>query len=646
VHSQTTAFVNSILVDPAVTSNEKAIRALLGIKSSLGFVIDTTGSMGDIIAQVRSQVISIVQGLVGTTNEPDQYVLTPFNDPTWGPSFSTDSATDFITAVSGLTASGGGDCPELAMHGLLDAISASFPDGEIFLYTDASSKDGALAGSVIAAAQAKSIPVNFFNFGSCSPIDPNYALVANATGGQAFFLARAEAGNTFSLIRSHLGIQPVTVFTASGTIAGASQVFNIPVDSGISSVTFSASLSGPSLITVIRPSGIPVSPSEPGVSVTVLSSGQVVTIASPQPGIWQFQLGGPGSFTANVQGSTTTDQVDNLIRLDRFAFVSLAGRPGHPGLYQISGQPVSGVSQTGLAILEGPFASVNFKLVSQSGTDLLPVNLAQGDPDAEASEFVGSFMIPTQAFRVVVTGVDNMGLAFQRFFPQLFTGELVTIAASNTSDSIPAGTTTSLAYTVTNLGPASTFAIGSSNNLGFVTSVNPSNLALSSGASGTISVSVTVPSTVPTNTVLGITTTATDTANPADSNTAVQTLLIALADKTPPTISVSANPSTLWPPNGSLINVTVSGNIADSGSGVDLSSGAYAVADEDGNVQPAGPITINADGTYSFSVQLASARLGTDRNGRQYTINIYAKDRAGNLGTSWSIVTALHDQRR
>lgn len=50
-------------------------------------------------------------------------------------------------------------------------------------------------------------------------------------------------------------------------------------------------------------------------------------------------------------------------------------------------------------------------------------------------------------------------------------------------------------------------------------------------------------------------------------------------DKTPPVITVSANPSVLWPPNGKMVNVTVSGTMADNLSGVDPSTAALAVKD-------------------------------------------------------------------
>ena len=53
-------------------------------------------------------------------------------------------------------------------------------------------------------------------------------------------------------------------------------------------------------------------------------------------------------------------------------------------------------------------------------------------------------------------------------------------------------------------------------------------------------------------------------------------------DLTPPAVSVSANPSSLWPPNGKMVPVAVSGAITDSLSGVDPSTAAFAVVDEYG----------------------------------------------------------------
>ncbi len=56
-------------------SNLKKMRLLLGVNVTLGFAIDTTGSMQDEIALVKQQVVQIVDSRVGTPLEPDKFVL-------------------------------------------------------------------------------------------------------------------------------------------------------------------------------------------------------------------------------------------------------------------------------------------------------------------------------------------------------------------------------------------------------------------------------------------------------------------------------------------------------------------------------------------------------------------------------------------
>jgi len=115
-------------------------------------------------------------------------------------------------------------------------------------------------------------------------------------------------------------------------------------------------------------------------------------------------------------------------------------------------------------------------------------------------------------------------------------------------------------------------------------------------------------------------------------------------DVTPPVVSVAANPSSLQPHNGNMVPVTVSGNIADSLSGVDPSTATFAVVDEYGSVQPQGPVSLGPGGSYSFVVSLQASRRGNDQNGRQYTITVRARDYAGNPGSSATIVRVPHDQ--
>jgi hypothetical protein len=119
-----------------------------------------------------------------------------------------------------------------------------------------------------------------------------------------------------------------------------------------------------------------------------------------------------------------------------------------------------------------------------------------------------------------------------------------------------------------------------------------------------------------------------------------------IIDTTPPTIAVGATPSILWPPNGKLVTVTVSGTIQDDagGSGVDPASVTFFVVDQYHQVQLTGSVTVASDGSYSFTVQLPAARDGNVPNGRVYATIINARDNVGNSASATANVTVPHDQ--
>jgi hypothetical protein len=114
------------------------------------------------------------------------------------------------------------------------------------------------------------------------------------------------------------------------------------------------------------------------------------------------------------------------------------------------------------------------------------------------------------------------------------------------------------------------------------------------------------------------------------------------SDTTPPVITITATPDTLWPPNGKLVPVTIAGTIMAAGSGV--STATYAVTDEYERVQPKGSVFLKSDGSYAFTIQLQASRNGNDKDGRQYIITISAQDKAGNTGSAATGVIVPHDQ--
>ncbi|MFQ5808035.1 MAG: hypothetical protein ACE5JM_00325 [Armatimonadota bacterium] len=105
-------------------------------------------------------------------------------------------------------------------------------------------------------------------------------------------------------------------------------------------------------------------------------------------------------------------------------------------------------------------------------------------------------------------------------------------------------------------------------------------------------------------------------------------------DVAPPLLSLSVEPSTLWPPNGKLRRVLISGSVVDllvdEGSGV--AAAELEVLDEYGQAHAVYDLTgqLDAMGNFRQAQYLYARRDNRDRDGRTYTIWLRAADVAGN----------------
>jgi hypothetical protein len=157
--------------------------------------------------------------------------------------------------------------------------------------------------------------------------------------------------------------------------------------------------------------------------------------------------------------------------------------------------------------------------------------------------------------------------------------------------------------------------------------------------------SVTVTSDAPAVFPLGVTTvhfTATDD----DGNQAQASTTVTIVDTTPPVItSVSATPSSLWPPNHRMVPVTVAVSAIDI---CDLTPTCQIISvtsnepdDGLGDGDTAGDAVITGD----FTVSLRAERSGRG-SGRVYTITVRCTDDSGNSATRAVEVRVAHDQRQ
>ena len=110
---------------------------------------------------------------------------------------------------------------------------------------------------------------------------------------------------------------------------------------------------------------------------------------------------------------------------------------------------------------------------------------------------------------------------------------------------------------------------------------------------------------------------------------ATHTLVVRI-DTGAPLVTAAANPSTA-PKGPKPVNVTISGSVTDAVSAI---SSSFNVIDEYGTTQPSGPVSVQANGSYSFTLALPANRPGNDRDGHLYTIVVTGVDQAGNSATA------------
>jgi outer membrane protein assembly factor BamB len=115
------------------------------------------------------------------------------------------------------------------------------------------------------------------------------------------------------------------------------------------------------------------------------------------------------------------------------------------------------------------------------------------------------------------------------------------------------------------------------------------------------------------------------------NNTEVTHSLVVKIDTVAPVITATANPPTAGK-GPKPVTVTISGSVTDVLSGI--SSASFNVIDEYGVTQPSGPVTLQANGNYSFTLALPATKPGSDKDGHLYTIVVSSSDQAGNSGSA------------
>jgi hypothetical protein len=353
-----------------------------------------------------------------------------------------------------------------------------------------------------------------FGPGVCGPADPSYIKTSTETGGQPFFLSSAEVATSAQIMSA--AFQPDLMLWASGD---GEKAYAVAVDSSVERAMFSASFdSKGGTLTVISPEGTVFQRSEPGQD-TLLNCGRVITIDAPAAGTWQLRVAPTGRFWLVARSKTAL----SLIVAE---FVQRGGRPGHEGLFRIQGQPIAGKPATLRVRLSSEAKSALVGLVSLDAQPLQNLELTS----LGREEFVGAVNLPTGPFRVMVAGLDESGIPYQRISAMLFHAESIEVIPPAGAATVVAGAVSPVTFTVRNSGPAVRLNLVAVDSRGHVIALEPSRLQLDRGAEGAVTVPISLPAEAARDSRLSVTLTAfSDDASSAltTGNSAVKELTVA-----------------------------------------------------------------------------------------------------------------------
>ncbi|XP_030643664.1 von Willebrand factor A domain-containing protein 7 [Chanos chanos] len=598
---------------------------LMGIARSavLCFVIDTTGSMADDIAEAKRVAYNIIDSKKGTQDEPSEYILVPFNDPSFGPLIRTTDPEVMKSEISKLGAKGGGDTPEMCLSGLQLALTGAPPTSHIYVFTDAPAKDIDLERTIIALIRSTKSTVSFLLTSRgrrrrALEVIPRSAFrvyydAALASGGQVIEVTKSSLPQATDIIVDTSTSALVTILQRARN-PGQTESFPFFLDSSVSNVTIY--ITGNNLkFTLINPSGVTQSGTVlqgPLGSIQVVGNLWRIRLnSSNQTGMWQISMETTQAYTIKVTGQSAITFV--------YDFVEEFKGP-HPGYASLSGQPQAGLPATLLLTVTGQKGPESLKvqevhLVEVSGAHVSKGTIKEvggGDLLVTVTE------VPGGEFVVLLQGEDTTSSTlFQRQSTTQISRSKVTVKAVVDGTMLP-GQQYKLPFTVTTNGTGGNYVIRARNDRSIPMDF-PKSLSLGSGGSANGTITLTPPS----NTLSGTDVTLTVEAEgpgSADSNYVVLRLLVVakVTDFTPPVceiVSVKANCSA----DCTLTTWDLSVNITDgNGTGIQDVSVQQGGGNFTMNTTEEGDVTV-IQGAYTASC------CSPD-------VTIAAVDKAGNVG--------------
>ncbi|CAI5679773.1 unnamed protein product [Oreochromis niloticus] len=481
-----------LLEDIRLAAGEKNFLRLMGLSQSpvLCFVIDTTGSMSDDIDEAKRVSLEIIDRKRGTGQEPSGYILVPFNDPDYGPLVMTANADVFIERINCLSASGGGDIPEMVLSGLQVT----------FMLT------GSAAGRRRRRASQGMAPRAMSQSGA-----QLYQDLAEASGGQTIQVTKSELSLATSVIVDSSASAVVTVFQAARN-PGRPDNFNFTVDGSLQNITAYITGDSPLTFSLTSSTGVSQTSSQssgPLASVTTAGNLRRLSLNTDQTGLWQLSVSSNNPYSVKVTGQSSVNFIYNLVEESDGA---------HGDFSLKEGRPLSGGNTS---ILITVTASDTVKVTEVTLFDNSgPTEVKGSLQSLGSSDFLVTFSgIPAGEFVLILKGEDSSSTSrstsssFQRQASTRIKTSSISVTAQANNTNIEPGTTISIPFTVATTtdgvitdSATETFTVRVSNDRSY-TSTSPSSVTTVAGSGGKANgtVTLTAPSSAASGTDVTLT---------------------------------------------------------------------------------------------------------------------------------------------
>ncbi|KAK3730532.1 hypothetical protein QZH41_017239 [Actinostola sp. cb2023] len=514
---------------------------------TLMFAIDTTGSMREEIATAKRIAVDVINY---PRQNPVSYILSPFNDPSTGPVTFKDNTQGafFVDAINKLSATGGGDCPELTLNGILDALY-EHPDWDspLYVFTDASAKDATPSNMEEVKSRRTQVLTNpwgthnacFISGQTCGNVYKPFQELAEATSGQVLSLS------------NHHELKRLTGFT--GSVLGGSNIissgsnmskrkkrravgeqrYSIKIDDSIEKMSV--------CITTERPNkGTTISLTDPrGVIITSgkisLSKVSVYEITRPKVGTWTLvcppSIGQYNYFVKSHSDSNIEFEYYFLFTMHRPATEVPISQPliggdddddgrgnddddGHGDDVDGAGGDDARVGrdddvvaggddddgrQTKLVLTMAGFHKVQkntvvLELITKYGEHIRDVSLT---PDNQGMRYVATFTPPSRPFKLKIKGTTKAGNAFERISRNIIEPKhvLLRVFRSNKDFTLRRGQTSTVTFHLFNAAAANKVVnIQVKDRLGYVAALRRSTRTVRAGRWAFFGVSFATPS--------------------------------------------------------------------------------------------------------------------------------------------------------